>query len=570
MNKIDIKFKSTARLLLMTTFGVLALLLLSGSGSEIGKDSTTPADPVAGESSVIANPAEEIPQTPTPKTVPFFIGPRDKESHVDDREIPQSLPHEALSELPGLILESDPRVTPEDEPQVTPESEPKAGEVEDQEISITTIEEPEKRSPISEKNIFGYEYGEIQEEHGLDLMDDAGAVWVRRAGIWWPDVEPAKGVYDWSKLAGFEKEFLLARQRGMNVILIVRGAPEWAQADPPYNRTCGRIREEAFDSFAKFLRELVKKYSYAPYHVKYWEIWNEPDVDPSLIPEGNEWMGCWGDMNDPYYGGEYYAELLKVVYPEMKSANPDVQVLIGGLLLDCDPNDVPEHKTDCNASNFLEGILKNGGGEYFDGVSFHAYDADHSWLGGYYNGNWHSEADRTGPVLLAKVAFINHLLDQYGVENKELINTEAALLCIYSEKSVCEMTKAYYVVHSYVSAYSVGLEANLWYFWMDRRAGLFQQDLTPLPAIETYAFAREHLSHAAYQGEVTDFMPSVRVYAFDRDSGHFWVVWSMDGSRHIISLPGVPSAIKDAFGRNLTPRGTIEVDLMPLYIEWDD
>jgi len=540
----------------------LISLLLCGCSNSSGEDVSSPQEAASGESAGVDNPTQEVHHTPTPKSVPFFIGPNDDSAGEGDGELAQSMPHEALSTLPESTAVNN--------PESDSDSEQDPEEAGDQSVSIMTHGEPEETGFLPQDNIFGYEYGEILEEHGLGLMADAGAGWVRRAGIWWPDVEPVKGTYDWSVLESFEDEFLRAYQSGMKVILIVRGAPDWAQADPPYNRTCGRIREDEFSSFGTFLHELVKKYSYAPYFVKYWEIWNEPDVDPSLIPQGNEWMGCWGDKNDPYYGGEYYAELLKTVYPEIKSANPDAQVLVGGLLLDCDPNNVPEHKTDCTPSKFIEGILKNGGSDYFDGISFHAYDSNHSWLGGYYNSNWHSEADTTGPVLLAKVAYLKDLLEQYEVDGKDLINTEAAVLCLYGELSVCEMTKAYYVVHSYVSAYSVGLEANLWYFWMDRRAGLFEGDLTPLPALETYAFAQDQLAGAAYGREVDDFMPSVRAYEFEREEGHLWVVWSMDGSRHIISLPGAPDRVLDAFGRALTPRGTVEVDLMPLYIEWDD
>jgi hypothetical protein len=541
-------------------------LLLSGCAKSSDKDTNSTAEAIAGEFTEVPEPTEVVRKTPTPKSVPFFIGPSNDVLTEGDNEFPQAMPHEALSALP----ESTPTSAPKNDPEDTPVSEENQEVDENQDVSITKVEEPEKAVFIPDGNIFGYEYGEILEEHGLELMEDAGAGWVRRAGIWWPDVEPVKGSYDWDKLEGFEEEFMRAYRSGMNVILIVRGAPDWAQADPPHNRTCGRIREDEFISFAKFMYALVEKYSYAPYHVKYWEIWNEPDVDPSLIPPGNEWMGCWGDMNDPYYGGAYYAKLLKTVYPEVKSANPDAQVLVGGLLLDCDPIHVPEHKTDCKPSKFLEGILRSGGGDYFDGISFHAYDSNHSWLGGYYNSNWHSEADTTGPVLLAKVAYLKDLLERYGVSNKDLINTEAAVLCLYGELSVCEMTKAYYVVHSYVSAYSVGLKANLWYFWMDRRAGLFEQDLTPLPSIETYSFARDQLANAAFSREVTDFMPSVRVYEFKRETGHLWVLWSMDGKRHILSLPSVPDRVRDAFGRSLTPRNSIEVDLLPLYIEWDD
>ncbi len=63
-------------------------------------------------------------------------------------------------------------------------------------------------------------------------------------------------------------------------------------------------------------------------------------------------FGCWGDPNDKtYYGGEYYAEMLKRAYPAVKAANPQAIVLNGGLLLDCDPRYPPPGK-DCLPADF--------------------------------------------------------------------------------------------------------------------------------------------------------------------------------------------------------------------------
>jgi len=109
---------------------------------------------------------------------------------------------------------------------------------------------------------------------------------------------------------------------------------------------------------------------------------------------------------DEYYGGGYYAEMLKAVYPAIKEADPQAQVLIGGLLLDCDPTHPPEGK-DCKPSKFLEGILKNDGGDYFDIISFHGYPpysgADIG--GGLYNDVHHPYWESRGGVVLGKVDF---------------------------------------------------------------------------------------------------------------------------------------------------------------------
>ena len=53
-------------------------------------------------------------------------------------------------------------------------------------------------------------------------------------------------------------------------------------------------------------------------YVKYWEIWNEPDIPAGSISDPDQPGGCWGDPADPYYGGQKYGEMLKAVYGTIK------------------------------------------------------------------------------------------------------------------------------------------------------------------------------------------------------------------------------------------------------------
>jgi hypothetical protein len=210
----------------------------------------------------------------------------------------------------------------------------------------------------------------------LNQVAQAGAYWVRSfSAVAWASVEPAEGKRNWNALMGLDQELRNITGKGMQTILSVRVTPSWAQQVAGYS--CGPIKPEKLGAFAIFMHDLVVRYSVAPYNVKYWEIWNEEDIDRSVVPPDSPY-GCWGDQNDAYFGGGYYAEMLKVVYPQIKAADPQAQVLIGGLLLDCDPRPgagcaVVGH--DPKPSKFLEGILSNNGGPYFDGISSHAYDS---------------------------------------------------------------------------------------------------------------------------------------------------------------------------------------------------
>ncbi|MFQ5615847.1 MAG: hypothetical protein ACE5GO_05235, partial [Anaerolineales bacterium] len=173
----------------------------------------------------------------------------------------------------------------------------------------------------------------------VPIAAQAGVHWVRLNGLFWSDIEPTEGERDWDQLSLFEERIQAASAAGLQMIVIVRSTPAWAQARPGYY--CGPVHPGKLATFGKFMHDLVSRYSQPPFNVRYWELGNEPDIDPRHVPPDNI-FGCWGDENSPYYGGEYYAEMLKAVYPQVKAADPDTQVLVGGLLLDCDPNNPPE------------------------------------------------------------------------------------------------------------------------------------------------------------------------------------------------------------------------------------
>lgn len=420
--------------------------------------------------------------------------------------------------------------------------------------------------------IFGMGMEVISQAGALDAISQAGIFWVRsNRPVIWAEVEPVEGARNWDAMKPLEEELRNAAALGMEVIQVIRVTPAWAQKIP--GTSCGAIKLEKLGAFALFMRDLVTRYSVAPYKVRYWEIWNEPDIDPSLVPPASDW-GCWGDATDAYYGGEYYARLLKLVYPQIKSADPQSQVLVGGLVLDCDPVQPPQGK-DCKPTKFIEGILRGNGGPYFDGVSFHAYDYYYGRLGVYQNSSWHSAWNSTGPSITAKSRFLKDLLSAYGANGKSLFNTEAALICWNAEaEPACQtsgfqMTKAYYVPQLYVAALAEDLEVSAWYSTFGwQGSGLINPtDRASLPAMDAYRFVAKELRQARFLREVKDY-PGIRVYEFQRAGQRIWVLWSLDGASHVIRLPDFPLAGFDVFGNSIPADASQSVTLMPLYIEW--
>lgn len=418
---------------------------------------------------------------------------------------------------------------------------------------------------------------EINNINDIEMAAQAGAYWIRRNALLWSVVEPSEGTRNWGAVASFERELESISSNGMQAILIVSGTPSWAQKLMGVH--CGPIRAEKLQAFATFVKDAVERYSQPPFNVMYWEIWNEPDVDPALVASDAQ-FGCWGDPDDAYYGGGYYAEMLKVVYPAIKAANPEAQVLVGGLLLHCDPVNPPEvkeqpgEKKDCSPAKFLEGILRNGGGNYFDGISFHAYDYYYNILGNYGNDLWNSSWKTTGPALLAKTTYIKTLLAYYDFSDKYLMNSEVAGLCGNTgNEPVCYQedwvnTKVYHMVETYASAAIVGLRANIWYSlsgW--RGSGLINMYREPEPAYQAYQFIGRMLTGAIPQGEITLYR-GVKGFAFQRGGKLLWVLWSLNGQEHSIPLGVQPNAIYNVFGEGQKPEAYITITLSPIYIEW--
>lgn len=418
------------------------------------------------------------------------------------------------------------------------------------------------------ENIPGIEVESINAPK-LDLIQGAEANWMRLNGLLWSQVEPEEGERRWEALFALEAGMILAAERGLQVILIVRSTPPWAQKVPPYS--CGPIRPEKLEAFASFMYEVVTRYSQPPYNVKTWELGNEPDIDPSLVPPDHV-FGCWGDQNDPYYGGGYYAQMLQQVYPQIKAADPQAQVLVGGLVLDCDPLNPPEGK-DCIPSRYLEGILRNGGGEFFDGVSFHNYDL-YAPPFNYSNPNWNSSSQVNGPVLIAKTHYLRSLLTAYGYPDKFLLNTEAGLLCGRSgEEPQCrsepyQLAKAYYAAQMNASALSEGLQASVWYSMKGwRGTNLVDEALKPLPVYEAFRFSASTLQGAEFSREVTIYQ-GVKGYEFIRDGARIWVLWSPNGTERLIQLFTYPRAVYNPFGIHQSPRRELTISAAPLYIKW--
>jgi hypothetical protein len=412
----------------------------------------------------------------------------------------------------------------------------------------------------------------------FDLLQSLSVKYIRFNGILWSEIEPTEGNLYWESMTLKEEFFRKANQYGISVIPIVRGTPVWAQK--VYGYYCGAILEEKTPSFGTFMEALVNRYKTDEFNIHYWEIWNEPDVQPEFVKNTSQY-GCWGDANDPYYGGGNYANMLKVISPIIKNADNSAKIVIGGLLLDCDPQDAGAEGR-CQAGKevppkFLEGILINGGGDNFDIVSYHGYASDRNfdyapWVVEEKFPNWSAR----GGVVMGKYNYIEELLENYGLE-KDIFITETGYLCLENNLS-CRNDlntfydrQAQYGVWLLVRNWIEGLDQTFWYTFNGpgwREGGILNKEQQPKPVYSTIQILTQRMQGAKSAQKLDCLPDGLQGYAINFEERTTWVVVSSDNVSHILDLSEYDFLAYDVFNKEFeNQEGKLEI-FYPVYVDF--
>ena len=190
-------------------------------------------------------------------------------------------------------------------------------------------------------------------KRSLEMVREMGAPWIVEY-FPWAYYEPRRGQYEWS-----HPDLVIdhASRQGLTVIARLGYVPEWARPEDSHHLY---LAEEDYEAFGRYAVEFVRRYRD---RVGYLIIWNEPNLSLE-----------WGFRPvDP----ASYVRMLKVVYPMVKEAAPEVQVLAGALAPTLDP---PGSEWSMNDLDYLQQMYDAGAADYFDILAIHAYglgfDAD--------------------------------------------------------------------------------------------------------------------------------------------------------------------------------------------------
>ena len=431
--------------------------------------------------------------------------------------------------------------------------------------------------------VFGYETytNYLNNEAVRQQAETLGGSWVRLNTPSWRDLQSSEDTavedWHWEKLAAFERELEVANDLGLTPMVIADDFPDWAvkpYVNPYTNQEelvpCAALQEEYFDEYAVYLRELVKRYKDPPYNVKYWELGNEVDVDPRLMSrELQDLFGCWGHIEDEYYGGRHYGNMLQVVYPVIKDADPEAQVIIGGLLLDRANTNIQGRG---KPERFLEGILEAGAGDSFDFVAFHSYPW-YSWENGrtedvdltdYRWSKW-------GGMTIGKVRYLRSIMEQYEVDKPLFLNEAALLFWGGTASDEFLQTQADHLVRVLLRAMSEDVQMYSWYTlhksgWNE--SGLLNADDSIRPAYRAYQHLIEKTSQLGMPEATSDYGEAIEAYRFRQGQDVLDIFWSRDATRDNVEIAKV--AFLEAFTRNgaaFMPEETATRFLIPTWVE---
>jgi hypothetical protein len=467
-------------------------------------------------------------------------------------------------------------------------------------ISTSAQEEGEQGVSSTERDVYKPTFGvEINRswypatyDAVLNKAKDANNHWLRYNGLLWSDVQPnSSSDWAWGNLAEIDADIEAASAAGMEVILIVRSTPLWAQKysianGGDANYFCGPMMEANFADFANFMVKVVERYSQPPFNVQYFELWNEPDESrenkpPIGVVSPDGMFGCWGEKSDrDFFGGRHYGNMLKAVYPAVKAAVPEAQIVLGGLLLPCKPGSFGGWAY-CDMSNFFKGILVEAGGQ-FDYANFHGYSV--------YNPQFSSGilmerldewwAD-SGGMVVGKFNYLQQVMGSYGV-SKPILCTEVALadfnnLAVNTIENplaveTFEAAKADYLLWVFARNIEIGIRGSTWYH-MDNhgwfKSGLLDRNNRPLPAYRAFQVMTTTLGGADYYQKL-NLGSGILGYEFRKGGYRIWVLFSEDSGTKTINrsaIPFTPGHVYNLLGGGVSQTATTISFNRPIYID---
>lgn len=292
----------------------------------------------------------------------------------------------------------------------------------------------------------------------LNLFTSAGMVY-NRTSVLWSLIEPTNTTpdqYDWSTADAAINRLL--NQQIEPFVLILRN-PTWAATTD-----CGPIHNP--DDLSEFVGAVVARYP----RVKYWGLYNEVDGSVYSIYHGSS-GGCFGedDLDEngtPDYAD--YAELMRVTWSAMHTANPNAQLVFGILAFDNFKADQspPAYPGGCCFNyHFLDNLLG-----YLQAHPLPPEAQDSLVLGfnnylAYDLSYWEYNYPSVG--VGAKILALREAMERHGMNFPMVITEMSGWPTLPSVEGVPEETQARQLAQMYTESLFYDIRVLMWWPWSD-------------------------------------------------------------------------------------------------------
>lgn len=404
----------------------------------------------------------------------------------------------------------------------------------------------------------------------LNRLAESGATWVR-VSLGWDKVEPVKvtpAVFNWASTDNLVNQ--LTSIPGVKIVFTVQDNPEWAALHGELGRN-GPVKPSELPRMAAFIQAAVERYDGDGFNdapgspvVRHWEFYNEPDNQSTA----NGFR--WGEFP------EAYAQMLAAVYPAAKAANPQTQILLGGIAYDFFLDEGGSFHRD-----FLDQVLQAGGGAHFDIMNFHFYPA-FGW------------GDATGGLgLYEKTQHLRAKLTSYGL-SKPIMITEAGWHSNnHPNLPSSQESQNRHVVTIFAQTYAADVDMSIWWMLHDAGgsyeydSGLIRNDSagTRKEAFYVYQHMVEQMRTTHYIRRLSTAETgslSLEAHLFDdyTRNRRLYIAWRnpiTSDTAEILRIPAHTAVVYDIFGNSqIVTDGqdgvvdghiTLAVNGRPIYIE---
>lgn len=188
----------------------------------------------------------------------------------------------------------------------------------------------------------------------LSMIQEAGFRWIRQEFPWEDIEQNARGDFwdhKWNVSAWVKYDRIVdfAEKHGVQIIARLDNPPDWTRAEGDVIGTMAP--PDDLTDFGNFVYAVVSRYRG---RVRYYQIWNEPNIYPE-----------WGEQPVDPAG---YVALLQVAYQRAKEADPDCVILSAGLAQTTETGPM-----NLNDLDYLQQMYDAGVQGYFDIMGVMAY-----------------------------------------------------------------------------------------------------------------------------------------------------------------------------------------------------